>query len=82
MGEESLEVGGSRSQHDLVRVDLLLFDNERHVTEVLLVKKRNEVLQVDQDIRFNAFILDWVLLNTREPSCHSRRDVALWDWVA
>lgn len=36
VGEESLEVGGSGSQHDLMCVNLLLFDDERNVAEVLL----------------------------------------------
>jgi hypothetical protein len=36
VGEESLEVGGSGSQHDLMCVNLLLFDDECYVAEVLL----------------------------------------------
>ena len=33
---KGLEVGGSGSQHDLMCVNLLLFDDERYVAEVLL----------------------------------------------
>ena len=38
VGEESLEVGGSGSQHDLMCVNLLLFDDECYVAEVLLAQ--------------------------------------------
>ena len=49
VGEEGLEVGGAGGEDDLVAVDRLVLDDQGHVTELLLIEYRDEVLLVVVD---------------------------------
>ena len=46
VSEQGFKVGRPRGEDHLVAVDLLVLHDEGHVTEVLLVENRNEVLLV------------------------------------
>ena len=53
MGEDGFKVCRTRSQDNLVAVDLLVFDNEGDITEFSLIKDGDEVpLEVDVMVRF------------------------------